>query len=199
MLLQERYNQTILTGCDRHGNGGAGYQPIKSRKTKMSDVQGGFEPPIGGAAMPPKKSGNKIWLFGGIGCLLLSLLCVGGIGIGTYMAAGPIMEALATVDAAEAQIQSSPEVQTELGTPVVIARTTTDSNQQSMIVGGDVSGPQGNGTYKIELAADTSEGKIVFKTNSITVTANGKTIEVTDDLGGLENELNELEEGIGLE
>ena len=154
----------------------------------MSNIQSGFEPPVANAGnIPPKKSGNKLWLFGGIGCLLLSLLCVGGIAILAYTASGPIMAAMGEIGAGEALIQSSPEVQQEVGTPVSVRRTATDSNNQTMIVKGEVSGPDGSGTYTVELSLEATEEGISFKTDSITVDVDGKTIEVEDDLGDIED------------
>ena len=163
----------------------------------MSDTQYGFEPPIANAGnIPPKKGKSKLWIFGGIGCLLLSLLCIGGIGIIAYTASGPIMAAIAEMDAGEALIQSSPEVQAEVGTPVSIQRTATDNSNQTIIVKGNVSGPDGNGTYSVNLKADATEEGISFKTESITVDVNGKTIEVEDDLGDIEDliDMGELED-----
>ena len=154
----------------------------------MSNTQSGFEPPVANAGnIPPKKSGNKLWLFGGIGCLLLSLLCVGGIAIVAYTASGPIMAAMAEIGAGEALIQSSPEVQEEIGTPITVTRKATDNNNQTMIVKGDVSGPEGSGTYSVELSLEATEEGISFETKSITVDVNGKTIEVEDDLGDIED------------
>ena len=167
----------------------------------MSDTQSGFEPPIANAGnIPPQKGKSKLWIFGGIGCLLLSLLCVGGIAIVAYTASGPIMAAMSEIGAGEALIQSSPEVQAEVGTPVTIQRTATDNKNQTMVVEGDVSGPDGSGTYSVKLKFDATEDGISFKTESITVEVNGKTIEVEDDLGDIEDliDMGDMEESTEL-
>ena len=148
----------------------------------MSNVQSGMEPPIGNVT--PAKSGKKIWIFAGVGCLLVGLLCLAGVGVLGYIGMGAVTEITASIDA----IANSPDVQAELGSPLtVIPDQRQNSNGQEITMTGTVEGPNGRGTYSVLLEV---EGVTSFTTKSITVEANGKTIVVGDDLA-------EIEEGLG--
>ena len=154
----------------------------------MSDIQSGFEPPIG--SVPPAKKGNKVWIFAGVGCLLASLLCMLGLGITAYFASGVIASALGEITSGTDAIQNSAEVQAELGSPLTVEATGQPrQNGQSMSVDGVVKGHEGSGTFSIVLSTD---GK-TFTTESITVEANGKTIAIGDELSEIEEELGDLE------
>ncbi len=155
----------------------------------MSDIQSGFEPPVG-SVTPPKK-GNKIWIFAGVGCLLVSLLCMGGIGIAGYMASGVIASAFAEITAGTDAIQNSVAVQAELGSPLTIEQSgqPQQDGHEGLSVNGVVSGPEGSGNFSIQLSTD---GK-TFTTKSITVDVNGKTIVVGDEVNEIEEELDDLE------
>jgi len=160
----------------------------------MSDVQSGFEPPIG--SVPPARNGNKVWIFAGVGCLLVSLLCVAGLGIAGYMASGVIASAFAEINSATDAIQNSESVQAELGSPLTIEQSGQPQQDGSdgISVNGVVRGPDGSGNFQIQLSTD---GK-TFTTKSITVEANGKTIVVGDEISEIEEELGDLE-GLELE
>ena len=154
----------------------------------MSDIQSGFEPPIGN--VPPVKKGNKVWIFAGVGCLIVSLLCAAGIGVSVYMASGVIASVFSEITSGTDAIQNSAEVQAELGSPLTVEATGQPrQNGQSMSVDGVVKGPEGSGTFSIVLSTD---GK-TFTTESITVEANGKTIVIGDELSEIEEELGDLE------
>jgi len=156
----------------------------------MSDVQSGFEPPV--ASVPPTKKGNKVWIFAGVGCLLVALLCMGGLGVVGYLGMGVAAE----MTAAQDSIANSPAVQAELGSPLEIQPPAQSTRGQEVILSGDVSGPEGSGTYSITFSAEGAS----IKTKSITVEANGKTIVVGDELGEIEEELGDLESELeGLE
>ncbi len=160
----------------------------------MSDVQTGFEPPVGN--VPPAKKGNKLWVFGGVGCLLASLLCAGAIAYSVYAFSGVIAAAFAEITSANDAIQNSPQVQAELGSPLNLEQGQPAQSGQAMIVDGTVSGPDGSGTYRIRLSTDGT----TFTTDSITVEANGKTIVVGDEIGELESALDGIEDiEIGIE
>ena len=155
----------------------------------MSDIKSGYEPPIG--SVPPQKKGNKVWIFAGVGCLIVSLLCVGGLGVAGYMASGVIASVFAEITAGTDAIQNSAEVQAELGSPLTVQQGGGQPKQsgQTMFVDGIVTGPEGSGTFSIELSTD---GK-TFTTESITVEANGKTIVIGDEIADIEEELGDLE------
>jgi hypothetical protein len=161
----------------------------------MSDIQSGFEPPV--ANVPPVKKGKKVWIFAGVGCLLVSLLCVAGIGVSLYMASGVIASVFSEITTATDAIQNSQQVQAELGTPLTVeAAGQPQQNGQSLSVDGIVKGPEGSGTFSISLSTD---GK-TFTTESITVEANGKTIVIGDEIEEIEEELGDLESELeGLE
>lgn len=162
----------------------------------MSDIQSNFEPPVG--SVPPAKKGNKVWIFAGVGCLLVSLLCVGGLGIAGYMASGVIASAFAEITSATDAVQNSVAVQAELGSPLTIEQSGQPQQEGpgGLSVNGTVTGPEGSGTFHIQLATD---GK-TFTTESITVEANGKTIVVGDEINEIEEELGDLESELeGLE
>ena len=153
----------------------------------MSDIQSGFEPPVG-SVTPPKK-GNKIWIFAGVGCLLVSLLCMGGLGFVGYLGMG----VAAQMTAAQDSIINSPELQAELGSPLTITSMTNGNEGGEPVISGTVSGPDGDGTYRMVLVPEGTS----ITTKSITVQANGKTIRIGDDVSEIEEELEGLDLGDG--
>jgi len=151
----------------------------------MSDVQPGHRPPVG--IVPPPKKGNKIWIFAGVGCLLVSLLCLGGLGIVGYVGYGVYGE----MEGAKDSIANSQAVQAELGSPIEVGIQSQAPQGQEVILKGSVKGPKGSGTYRITLVRESSTS---LSTKEITVDANGKTIVVGDELSEIEEELGDLEE-----
>ncbi len=150
----------------------------------MSDIQPGYQPPVG--SVPPPKKGNKVWIFAGVGCLLVSLLCLGGIGVVGYLGAGVFAE----MEAAKDSIANSPAVQAELGSPLNVEPPTQSAQGQEVVLTGTVSGPEGSGTYRIVFAPQGTS----VKTKEISVDANGKRIIVGDEISELEEELSEIED-----
>ena len=108
----------------------------------------GTDSPIADISKP--KSSKKLWLFGGLGCLgLIGLVCVGMIVAGV-MAAKPMLDFM---NENVAFIESSNDVSDALGSPVSVtpAQPQQDAaNPQQLIFRGNVSGPQGSGSYVIE-------------------------------------------------
>ena len=149
----------------------------------MSDIQSGFEPPIGN--VPTARKGNKVWIFAGAGCLLVTLLCLGGVGILGYLGMGVAAELAASQDS----IVNSPAVQAELGSPLEIQPPVQSTDGGRVVLAGDVNGPEGSGTYRIVFVQDGTS----IRTEEVTVNANGKTIAIGDELSEIEEELGDLE------
>lgn len=148
----------------------------------MSSDNQTFNAPVGTA--PPKKS--RFLLFGGIGCALLMLLCGGGLLVGGFFMAPMIQKVMAEISSAQAMIESSEEVQAELGAPLNVAPPAIEQQGQGAAVGtGTVSGPNGSGSYTINLKVEGT----TFTTESIVVEANGKTINVDNDMEDLDIDL----------
>ena len=149
----------------------------------MSDIQSGFEPPVG--SVPPARKGSKVWIFAGVGCLLVSLLCLGAVGIVGYLGVGVAAE----MTAAQDSIVNSPTVQAELGAPLEIQPPAQSTEGGQVVLTGDVNGPDGSGKYRIVFVQEGAS----IKTKEITVDANGKRIVVGDELSEIEEELGDLE------
>ena len=96
----------------------------------------------------PKKSGRGWFACGGIGCILLLLVCGGGIGL-SFMFGMPVVN---TIIEANTAVSSNQKVADALGSPVTIGQPvqrTAEGNN----VGLDfpISGPKGSGTMKLDL------------------------------------------------
>ena len=134
----------------------------------------------------PKKSSKKLWIFGGLGCLgLIGLVCIGMIVAGV-LAGKPMFEFM---NENVTFIESSTEVQNALGTPLTVtpAQPTPDpNNPQALIFRGNVSGPQGSGSYVVEA---TMKGMTPVR-NAVYLELNGEKIDLDpnalDDLTNLE-------------
>ena len=126
----------------------------------------------------PNKPRNKLMVFGGMGCLLLLLLCVGGIGAAYYYGQDIGVEMNNIISA----ITVSPEVEEEIGSPVTVTpnimpQVAEVDGQRYTTYTGIVTGPDGEGTFTAQL---TNEG-VDYEIQSLVVDVNGKQIEVSDE------------------
>jgi hypothetical protein len=131
-----------------------------------------------------KKPRNKLLIFGSVGCLLMVLLCFGGIGGMFYLGQDIAQEMMAV----ESSLLTSPELEAEIGSPVTVKPSLTPSVEivdgvNYSTLSGTVSGPQGEGTYQARFIV---EG-VQYELQSLTVEVNDKQIEISDqeelDLG----------------
>lgn len=125
-------------------------------------------------------SKNKLLMFGGIGCFLVLLLCVGGFGIVAYFGSGLAQDIVQEIASVEGSLKTSEEVIAAVGSPVEVtsggqpAPTKVDGVDY-MVFKGTVSGPDGEGTYEAKFSVQGFEG---IDLESLTVDAGGKLIEV---------------------
>ena len=133
----------------------------------------------------PKKSKNKLLIFGGLGCGLLLLLCVGGFGVAFYFGSGVMQDVMQEMASVEGSLKTSEEVIAAVGSPVEVVPgqpTQTQTGGVSyMNFTGTVSGPDGEGTYEAKFIVAGMDG---IDLQSLTVEVDGKQIEV-----GAEDEL----------
>lgn len=110
----------------------------------------GIDNPIGGISEP--KSKKKLWIYGGLGCFgLIGLICIGCVGIG-YVLGKPSYE---FINENTAFIQSSAEIQAELGSPITLTDLKPVPGGPGKIVyRAEVEGPNGSGTCVIEATMD---------------------------------------------
>ena len=80
---------------------------------------GAPNPPMGNVEQP--KSGKKWWMFGGIGCLVLGLVCCGGFGILGYFMYTPFQEMQAIMLESQEIARTSQLVEDAVGRPVAVA------------------------------------------------------------------------------
>ena len=138
--------------------------------------------------LEPKKSKNKLLIFGGLGCGLLLLLCVGGIGGMAYFAFD-IMEK--SQNAVEAELMTSNALEELLGSPIEVGTGVPQQQQPGtpvLILSGKVSGPKGEGTYTGKFA---QKSMFDFPLESLTVEVDGEEIDVTEEELDLGIELGE--------
>ncbi len=135
-------------------------------------------PPMG--HVPPKKSGAKKWIIGGLGCFgLLTLLCIGGVVAATFWGMGLVKNE--GYEQARVSISESAEVSDAVGTPVSVGDFT--GLQQS--VAGEqitytytlpVNGSEKSGTAEVVVTGHPVNG--VWKVDSIEVDVDGEKIPV---------------------
>lgn len=113
----------------------------------MSMDNGGSDFGMQDPSAPPK-SNKKLWIFGGLGCLgLIGLVCIGCSAM-LYFAARPTIEFM---NENNAIVETSPEVEEILGSPVTIGPPEVDnSSPPKIIFKSSVKGPKGEGTYVLE-------------------------------------------------
>ena len=132
-----------------------------------------------------KKPRNKLLIFGGLGCGLLLLLCVGGLGIAFYFGGGMMQDVMQEMASIEGSLKTSEEVIAAVGSPVDVMpgqpKQTQVDGVSYMNITGTVSGPEGEGSYEAKLVFAGLEG---FDLESLTVDVGGKRIEL-----GAEDEL----------
>ena len=125
----------------------------------------------------PKKSSKKLWIFGGLGCFgLIGLVCIGFIVAG-IMAAKPTLD---FINENVVFIESSDKVAEALGSPVSAtpAQPTPDPDDpKALIFRGNVSGPQGSGTYIVEATMDG----VTPVRNATYLEVNGEKIDLDPD------------------
>lgn len=126
------------------------------------------------------KPKNKLLLFGGIGCFLVLLLCVGGIGVFAYLGSGMAQDIVQEMASVEGSLETSDEVIAAVGSPVKVTPGQPTQRQVDgvphMIFSGTVSGPDGEGTYEAKFTVEGMEG---IDLQSLTVDAGGKLIELS--------------------
>ena len=126
-----------------------------------------------------KKPKNKLLIFGGLGCGLLLLLCIGGFGVAAYFGSGMMQDVMQEMANIEGSLKTSEEVIAAVGSPVeVVPQPPTQSQVDGtsyMNFTGTVSGPDGEGTFEAKLVFAGMEG---FDLESLTVDVDGKQIEV---------------------
>lgn len=125
-----------------------------------------------------KKPRNKLLIFGGVGCLLMVLLCVGGVGMLAYFGQDLTQEMMNV----EADLITSTELEEEIGSPLtvkpaLVPEVNVVDGVNYLTLSGVVSGPDGEGTYR---ATFTSEG-VQYDLQSLTVDVNGKQIDISDE------------------
>ena len=135
---------------------------------------------MGTAPAPqPRKSGALKWvLLGGLGCLFLVLLGVGGC-IGTVFWALNKAKDSAIYKESLAAVQQSPSAQTALGTPIEGGMPTqfnynSTNGRETGTLTFTVTGPKGEGSVNMQGTA--SGGKWAF--SILTLTAGGKTFDL---------------------
>jgi len=132
-----------------------------------------------------KKSGNKLLIFGGLGCGLLLLLCLGGMGAAYYFGNGFAQDVVQEMASIEGSLMNSEEVIAAVGSPVKVVpgkpTNSTTGGENLMILSGTVSGPDGEGTYEATFTVEGIEG---IDLQSLRVVADGKEFNV-----GTEDEL----------
>ncbi len=136
----------------------------------------------------PKKSGRGWFACGGIGCILLLLVCGGGIGL-AIMFGMPVAN---TLIEANTMGSSNEKVAAALGSPVTIGQPvqrTAEGNN----VGLDfpISGPKGSGTMKLDL-----EWKSWNKWEMTSLTVEVKDGETIDVLNSDEFKLPNIDDGM---
>ena len=124
------------------------------------------------------KPRSKVWIFGGVGCLFMILLCVGGLGTCAYLGQDLAGE-MANISSA---LTTSTELEEEIGSPLTITPdlvpkiSEVDGVARTMYTG-VVSGPDGEGTFKAEFSNEGFD----YELESLTVDVNGKQIEISDE------------------
>lgn len=124
------------------------------------------------------KPKSKLLIFGGVGCLLMLLLCVGGFGMLAYYGQDLSQEMMNV----EADLLTSTELEDEIGSPVtvkpsLVPEVNVIDGVNQMTLSGIVSGPGGEGTYR---ATFTGQG-VQYDRQSLTVEVNGKQIDISDE------------------
>lgn len=142
----------------------------------MNDMQNDVLP--NEAHVEPTKRGNPLLIAGGIGCLLMLGLFIGGCGMLIYFGQDISQE----INNVEADLMTSAAVEEELGSPITVTPNIVPKMKQIDGVSyttytGTVAGPKGEGSYTAEFINQGME----FDLQSITVDVNGKQIEVSDD------------------
>jgi hypothetical protein len=121
----------------------------------------------------PKSSGKKWFACGGIGCILLLLMCGGGIA--TVVAiAWPVVTIVGTD--IPTRIKENPQVIAAVGEPVEVGPPEQKGqNQETVMFEFDVSGPDGNGTAN---AAIRWKSFSEWAIDSLTVDVDDQTIDI---------------------
>ncbi len=143
----------------------------KKRDALMSDSSGDVH------IQPPRKR-SPLLIAGGIGCLVMIGLLIGGCGLLFYLGQDLSKE----FSNVEAELMTSSAVEEELGSPITV--TPSVSLKMVQIDGvnhttysGKVSGPKGEGSYQAKFISKGME----FDLQSITVDVNGKQIDVSEE------------------
>ena len=117
-------------------------------------------------------------VFGGVGCLLVLLLCVGAFAATLYFGQD-IAQELAGV---ESDLTTSVELEEELGSPLTIVPNVVPTVKdidgvQYSIYTGTVTGPKGEGSFRARFTAEGFD----YELQSLIVDANGKQIDVNGE------------------
>ena len=107
---------------------------------------------------PPKKSRSWLW-FGGCGCLVVLLLCGGGIAA----LAVPAMGVFQAISEAQSMAQESAEVQAAIGSPVEFGPPAQSQDGQTITYEFPMTGPDGSATLtmKMQVSFSASENQEV--------------------------------------
>lgn len=137
---------------------------------------------------PPTKSRRGWFACGGIGCILLLVVCGGGLGLGFMM----LMPVLKSMTHANTLVSSDEKVIAALGSPVTIGQF-GQQRPEGNKVGLDfpVTGPKGSGTMKLDL-----EWKSWNKWEMTSLTVEVKDGETIDVLNSGEFDLPNIDDGM---
>lgn len=98
----------------------------------------------------PKKSGKGLFACGGIGCILLLLVCGGGIGLMVYM----MMPVFSIMQEAQTLAAENPQVIAALGEPITFGQPQQESQNNEtgeVTMSIPASGPNGSATVRFSM------------------------------------------------
>ncbi len=128
------------------------------------------------AQSPPKKS-NRWLLFGCLGCGGLLLIC-GGVGAGFFYWAYNLGINNDGVKMAKSMAESSPEVQTAVGSPITFGfPKNVEQQNQKIHYEIPMSGPNGSATLIADVRVESGTANFVVEKASA-VLPDGKTIDL---------------------
>ena len=131
---------------------------------------------------PPTKKSKLIWILP-IGCLGILMCCGGSVGLFLYWSYNMVYNNDGYTTAINT-IQESSQVQDLVGVPVVIQKnpnlkTESLGTTTRLTYPDSFSGPNGSGTAEIVVVMDNATRE--FTLESIVVTIDGETINLTDE------------------
>jgi hypothetical protein len=129
------------------------------------------------------KSGALKWILGGCGCLgLLAVVCIGGF---AYFFSGAIGDAIRMQQETQAMIESSPQVEEALGSPIEIGPPRTQNGPEGEVTFEfDVTGPNGTGTVFSKTKMNPSTFR--FERKGLYMEFEGQRIDLNLDIGDID-------------